>query len=183
MAEAVTQSFYAWETRGRGWMLADYPVSLEPPFRPLLLLPGVGPQRFAQIDDGKRPTIASLLIDEAKRFLAGEPKAEVLPVPYEEEAPFPAFERATRAVLRILVPADFVGRADVMAQLLSALSAALHPVSFELIGATGTVVLQIVCAESDCAGVQANLEAFLPELAVVGGDDSSSRNRSPHRLR
>jgi len=171
MAEAITQSFYAWETRGRGWMLADYPVSLEPPFRPLLLLPGLAPQQFARIDDGKRPTIASLLIDSAKRFFGGEPKAQPPPVPYEEEAPFPAFERASRAVLRILVPADFAFRADVMAQLLSALSAALHPVSFELIGAAGSVVLQIVCAETDCDGVRANLEAFLPELGVVGEND------------
>jgi len=32
--EVLTEQFYAWEKRGRGWRVGDYPVALEPPFRP-----------------------------------------------------------------------------------------------------------------------------------------------------
>ena len=34
VAELLTDQFYRWELRGRGWKLADAPVELEPPFRP-----------------------------------------------------------------------------------------------------------------------------------------------------
>ena len=170
IAEAITDSFYAWETRGRGWMLADYPVSLEPPFRPLFLLPQFAPDRCVRIDDGKRPTFASLLFEGARRLLRGTSQADA-PEPYEEEPPFPAFEGGPLAALRILVPANYVSRADVIAQLLSALSAALHPISFELIGAFGEVTIQIVCATFDATQVAAHIEGFMPEVAVIPGND------------
>ena len=34
-AVALTEGFYAWEVRGRGWDVYDFPVALEPPFRPV----------------------------------------------------------------------------------------------------------------------------------------------------
>ena len=34
VAELLTDQFYRWELRGRGWQLADAPIELEPPFRP-----------------------------------------------------------------------------------------------------------------------------------------------------
>ncbi len=34
VAELLTQQFYDWEIRGRGWTVYDAPVELEPPFRP-----------------------------------------------------------------------------------------------------------------------------------------------------
>lgn len=64
-AEIITQSFYAWEVRGRGWQLADYPVALEPPFRYCFVLPDLTAERTI-IDDGKRPTWVSALIDSVK---------------------------------------------------------------------------------------------------------------------
>ena len=32
--ERLTNQFYLWEQRGRGWLLYPYPVPLEPPFQP-----------------------------------------------------------------------------------------------------------------------------------------------------
>ena len=52
-AEAVSDSFYAWELRGRGWHSASYVVELEPPHRPFLLLPDAS----AADDDGAEPAI------------------------------------------------------------------------------------------------------------------------------
>jgi hypothetical protein len=170
LSDAVTESFYAWETRGRGWMLADYPVSLEPPFRPLFLLPGLAPDRFERIDDGKRPTIASSLLDGAKRLFSRTPPATETE-PYAEQAPFQAFERGPLTTVRILVPIDFALRPEVMAQLLGALGAATHPLSFELIGIASRVVIQLVCGDIDARDVRAHVEAFMPEAAVIPEDD------------
>ncbi|MEX8518786.1 MAG: type IV secretory system conjugative DNA transfer family protein [Leptothrix sp. (in: b-proteobacteria)] len=171
LADAVTESFYTWEIRGRGWMLADYPVSLEPPFRPLLFLPLLREEHATSIDDGKRPTFASALIDRAKRLLGGASRARAVATPFEEEPPYPAFPRGCLAPLRLIVPVDSDARPEVIGQLWSALSAALHPLSFEIIGAAGNVALQLVCADTDHNGVQTHLEAFLPEIAVTIDED------------
>jgi hypothetical protein len=59
--EALTQQFYDWERRGRGWQVWDFPVALEPPFRPFLghFISGrPGPVH----DDGRRPTFLSNLV-------------------------------------------------------------------------------------------------------------------------
>jgi hypothetical protein len=171
LADAITESFYAWETRGRGWTLADYPVALEPPFRPLFLLPQLTSDRLIRIDDGKRPTIVSFLIDSTRRLLSRTTAQAAPPEPYTEQVPFPALPGGSLSVLSISVPAGYAAHADAMAQLLSALSAATYPLAFELIGAAGKVTIQIVCADFDREQVRANIEGFLPDLAVTIEDD------------
>ena len=170
LSEAVTDSFYAWETRGRGWMLADYPVALEPPFRPFFLLPEHQERYVTPIDDGRRPTIASRLLDSARQLFAAPHVAAPVPL-FEEQEPFPALPPSELSVFRLSVPATYESSAAVMAQLLSALSAAVYPVSFELIGAGGEVTIQIVASSFDVDDVAAHIEGFVPEVAVTEGDD------------
>src|SRR5437867_797675 len=59
--ELLTQQFYAWERRGRGWQLWDYPVVLEPPFRPFLF--HYVPPRPVW-DDARKPTFLSALFEK-----------------------------------------------------------------------------------------------------------------------
>lgn len=184
LSEAVTLSFYAWETRGRGWIEANYPVALEPPFRPFFLihddLAGIG----ASIDDGKRPTFASQLV-AGVRSLFAPPAEAASTTAFEEQEPFPALESTSLSVLRLHVPADFASGSAVMAQLLSALSAAVYPVSFELIGVGGQVTVQIVCATFDVNDIAAHVEGYLPEIAVIPGDDRLAdawRERAVHAV-
>src|SRR5579864_5426662 len=60
--EALTRQFYEWEMRGRGWQVFDRPVALEPPFRPFFghFIPG---SPGAVVDDGRKPTFLSNLVD------------------------------------------------------------------------------------------------------------------------
>ena len=71
LPERITTSFYAWELRGRGWDIAEYPVALEPPYRPFFLLPEQGDLQSPPIDDGKRPTLLSNAIEQTRRFFSG----------------------------------------------------------------------------------------------------------------
>src|SRR5436189_6291743 len=51
--ESIARQFYEWERRGRGWQLFDFPVELEPPFRPFYFFePAKGPIT----DHGRAPT-------------------------------------------------------------------------------------------------------------------------------
>src|SRR5437870_10377219 len=60
--EALTDEFYRWELRGRGWQVWDVPVLPEPPFRPFYghTLPAI-PQR--PLDDARKPTFFGSLVE------------------------------------------------------------------------------------------------------------------------
>lgn len=171
--EALTASFYAWELRGRGWLVSDYPVVLEPPFRYCFLLPDHAPPNEV-IDDGKRPTFLSSLVSDIKDVLS--PKASVPKEreeePFEEPSPGSALPASDLVSLRISVPADYKVRPEGVAQLLRSLTTSLAPIAFEMIGQGGRVTLQVTCAEVDLGLVASQLEASFPEAVVVPGEDA-----------
>lgn len=171
LAEAVTASFYAWEIRGRGWWLSDAPVVLEPPFRECFMLPALAsPQRI--IDDGKRPTFLSSLVEGVRETLVGKPKiAEADEEPFEEPPPARAERPHSLVSLRITIPSDFRLRPEAIAQCLRSLSTTLSPVVFEIVGSAGKVAIQVTCAEVDVLLVESQLEASLPEAVVLKEPD------------
>lgn len=167
-AEMVTESFYAWEMRGRGWHIADYPVSLEPPYRPFFLLPDLE-HPSGPIDDGRRPTLLSSLVDAVVTLFKGNANSEV--APFEEAPPFPVLPAEQFVTLTVSVPPDFAAQADVLGKLLLALSTALEPLSFEIVGHGGEVSLTLTCGESDKAQVMETIAGYVPEATVTEGPD------------
>lgn len=173
-AEALTTSFYAWELRGRGWTLADYPVSLEPPYRPCFLLPGLQTAPH-MIDDGKRPTFLSSLIDRARTLLVEAPASSPSPPSFEEALPFPEFLRDPQTALVIRLPDDYDTSIEASQRMLRAFLASFEPVSFEMIGHQGTVSIQVVCSQSDAEQISEAISGYAPEVAVAPGDDLLAR--------
>ena len=172
-AERVAHSFSAWEIRGRGWQLADYPVELEPVFRPFFLLLGTVADGVV-IDDGKRPTIASSIISFArapiKALTSSTPSP---PAPYIEPSPYEASSPpGGLRFLSVTVPTDFKSASELTGQLLLALGTSLHPVTFELIGERGRVRLQFVVAGDEAAYATALLNSYFPEAFVSIGHDA-----------
>lgn len=170
LAERITERFYAWELRGRGWQTESYPVALEPPYRPCQLLPQYEPP--AKLDDGRRPTLLSSLIDRTRDFFFGEETASsVESEVFEEVAPHPAPERDPLVSLRLQVASDFASNSEVAARLLQALSASTQPISLEFCGCAGAVSMQIVCAASDVAHAEASIQGYVPEASALREQD------------
>lgn len=174
IAEQITESFYAWELRGRGWQVAPYPVALEPPFRYCQILPQYETPSIP-IDDGHRPTFLSSLFERALGRLSA-PALPALPapvdvVPFEERPPHQAELDDSLTTFRVLAAANHASNSEVAAYLLRALSTTLQPVSVELFGCAGTVSLQICCRSADREHVLSSLEGFVPEASVVPGAD------------
>ena len=169
-AEITTASFYAWEVRGRGWQVADYPVSLEPPVRPCYLLPGFA-RNDEVIDDGKRHTSFSILVDVfRKTFSSGGTKRPSVPDFKEPEpAEAPPFE--SLVALRLTVPHSFSAKLETTLRLLGALSASSGTLSFEIIGQDQNIIFQVVCRRSDRERVTAQFQAFVPEAGLVETED------------
>ena len=81
-AQQLTQQFYEWELRGRGWKCWDYPVILEPPFRPFLFH-----TLFQEpiTDDGRTEHEVTRAIKAIGRFLFRKRAvAQVIQIPEEE---------------------------------------------------------------------------------------------------
>src|ERR1044071_4902983 len=83
--ERISERFYNWEHRGRGWQVFEYPVPPEPPFVPF---PGHHLPETEAVDDGIRPTILSSLVQKLSRRLATRDKPPTdSDEPDEESAP------------------------------------------------------------------------------------------------
>lgn len=171
--EIITLSFYAWEIRGRGWTVAPYPVELEPPFRPFGILPDLSPS-YEVIDDGKRPTFLSSLVESVKgAFLPAPPPS--LPVPvssFEEPEPYPATDSPDWVSLRLLIPEKQDASPKVVRELLASLGTTLYPLSLDIVGSKDGVLMEIVCAETDQKEVEAQLLSFFPDVGVIAGEST-----------
>src|SRR5688500_14920867 len=85
-SDVITEQFYNWEKKGRGWSVYPYPVDLEPPFQPFLFH---FIQRGPINDDGRKPTFFSTLADRLLRRPVSSAKTDTAFVPPDEMEPEP----------------------------------------------------------------------------------------------
>ena len=167
--EYLTQQFFDWEVRGRGWLLWDYPVRLEPPFQPFV---AHGVPRSSIHDDGRRPGFFENLVGRFRPAAAKAPD-EVIPpgviIPGMWEAPLPeeddVYEVPTE--LHIGLPRDFTPKREGADQILLALSAARDTVAYEIVGRPDAIKVRLVARPSDQDFVRQQYEAYFPEIALV----------------
>jgi len=153
LTEHLTEQFYAWELRGRGWQEFPYPVVLEPPFRPF---PGYFLPRAE--DDGHRPTFLSRLFSPPRR-------EEEVP---EIEEPEPESFESDAALVECAVslPSETAVKAESAERFLLALSAAELPLAFEIVGLPESLKVQVVSRAPDAALLGNQLRAFFPEVSI-----------------
>jgi hypothetical protein len=155
LPERLTEQFYTWELRGRGWQEFPRPVALEPPFRPFpgyFLLPIK--------DDGHRPSFLGRLL------LPPQPVEEPQAVEEPEPAPFDTHEPLIDCVVSL--PREEAVKAESAERFLLALSGAELPLAFEVVGLPEELRVQLVSRSPD-AGLLANqLRAFFPEVSISG---------------
>lgn len=168
--ERLTKQFYAWEQRGRGWQVWPYPVSLEPPFRPFLF--HFLPPPTQTIDDGKRPTFLSSLVDRLKG-------KQTQPVAIQEweyfldddeiiEAEAEAWSDEDRIVeIHVALPPKITVSKDTAEQFLLSLSYCAKPVSFEVVGTSESIIVQLACFEQDKFQVWQQLQAHFPDSVLT----------------
>jgi type IV secretion system coupling TraD/TrwB family protein len=153
LAERLSEQFYAWELRGRGWQEFPRPVALEPPFRPFsgYFLP---PAR----DDGHRPGFLSSL------FASPRHEEETPEIEEPEPAHFLTDEFPRECVVS-LPPEKAVG-AETAERFLLSLSGAQFPHAFELVGLPGSLHVQLVSRPPDAGHCRNQLRAFFPEVSI-----------------
>jgi Type IV secretion-system coupling protein DNA-binding domain len=153
LAERLTEQFYAWELRGRGWQEFPWPVALEPPFRPF---PGyvLPPTQ----DDGHRPGLLG-------RLFAPRRPETAIPETLEPE---PEIFESGEALIECAVslPWDAAVKAESAERFLLSLSAAELPLAFEIVGLPESLTVQVVSRAPDQVLLPNQLRAFFPEVGV-----------------
>jgi len=181
--EALSRQFYEWERRGRGWLIHDHPVELEPPFRPFFFFE---PAKAPVTDDGRIPGFLS-------KFLGGsfeDKNGSLLSLSlqrsrnktreYEEylaeidEPEFCSHYLEDFREIRLLLPNardDGNIQKSVAEQLLLSLAYTSHPISFEIIGSAERIVIQFAASDKDAAQLKQQLAAHLPGCTLLENND------------
>ena len=170
LSEELTQNFYRWEKRGRGWKVYDYPVELEPPYEPFFHYISQKPA----LDDGRKETFFSkikeklknLLIEEEKKtetFSFEENLSEPLPEPFIKDSKLSFFE--------ITLPSQEILNFYEAEQFLLSLKHSNAPISFEIIGTFDGIFIQFSCQENDSFNLFEQLKAFFPEIIISETSD------------
>jgi len=162
--EALTEQFYAWEKRARGWRVSGYPVVLEPPFRPFFGHYLVG---RPAVDDARTPglfeTLIGKLLGNGKR---GVEEPCMVPDEEQEFDPEPFSYADPLVELGILMPAEAKLSREQAIQVVNALANGFDPVSFELVGTPESVSLQLVVTERDRAAAREHLKGYFPRVSI-----------------
>ncbi|MBD1363480.1 type IV secretion system DNA-binding domain-containing protein [Mucilaginibacter sp. ZT4R22] len=156
---SLTEQFYEWERRGRGWDAFGKPVQLEPAFVPFFghfVAGGI-------IDDGKRPGFLSrlkgCLAPKQAPAMAEAPEDEGIAVP-DDEGPPPL------AIYGVAIPKGYALKGETMERFLTMLALCREPVSFELIAERETFSIQVACSEDIAPFIHIQLSSYFPECAV-----------------
>ncbi|MFH1970875.1 MAG: type IV secretion system DNA-binding domain-containing protein [Patescibacteria group bacterium] len=169
LTEQLTTNFYIWETRGRGWQVWDCPVELEPPYEPFFHYISQLPQQKV-IDDGRKHTFLSSLTERFLKSLKGPPEIEVTPTVeqdiYYDLEPLPSTDTSDIKEIRISLPPKQRINIDNAEQFLLNLSYCSSPLSFEVIGTSDSIIVQLTCRESDILQVRQQIQAYFPEAAI-----------------
>lgn len=161
--DRLSEQFYRWELRTRGWQVAEHPVRIEPPFRPFTghFLP---PQPNG--DDGRRHTFMSGLLDRMGKAL-NEPEPQ-FPVGDEEAEPaLGSWERESCVELQLTLPRERKFAGEVFESLLLSLASAMEPVAFEIMGSSQETVVQWVCHPADESLIRRQVASRVP-CVVIG---------------
>lgn len=167
--EYLTQQFFDWEVRGRGWILWDYAVRLEPPFQPFL---GHGfPQTMIR-DDGRRPGFIENLMGRFRKSPVETPEevippGQIIPGVWEADPPEADNLEEMPVELRVQLPRDFTPKREGADQILLALSAARDPIAYEIVGRGDAIEVRLVTRASDQSFVRQQFEAYFPDIALI----------------
>lgn len=171
--EVLTEQFYAWERRGRGWQLWEYPVALEPPFVPFY---GHYAAPTPAFDDTRKQTAWSSLVERLRERIMGVSTASPSPVDLlvPELIPdvLPASYASSGLVeLQVALRPDSKISRDATEQFLLALSLSESPLSFEIVGLPESITLQIVAGANDQSLVRRQLAILFPEARLRATPD------------
>lgn len=165
--EQLSEQFYQWEKRGRGWQVFDEPIYPEPPFRPF---EGHYQPELPAVDDGRRPTFLSSLF---QNIVGNRTPESPAPPQIAEDEPEPQpLVRDSLVELQTSLPANLNIPKEAFEQFLLNLSLCHEPIAFELVGAEQRVTAQFAAHREDAPLVRRQLQAHFSEAVFQARENT-----------
>lgn len=166
LEQLLTEQFYRWERRGRGWQTWPYPVDLEPPFRPFF--GHFLTTNRTRVDDGRKHTFLSSLVERLAQGASSSGKSAEAEKDFESEAePEPDASTDEDLVEIEVVPGEkFVAEQHLSERFLLALSSQNSPIAFEVIGGAAGAGVVLAARRSDEGLLRQQTRAFFPDAAT-----------------
>jgi hypothetical protein len=161
ISEQATLNFYQWEYRHRGYYHFDTPVDIEVPYIPFYHTTSVD---TTVLDDGRVPSLFKSI-------------SNLLSPPKTKEEPQQEIEEVTPRLLEFGTQPSLVGLSVTFAkgteilpsrntEFLNMLTFSEHLLSFEIVGASDEIQIQIVCSDLDIGRVQSHFSAYFPAAII-----------------
>jgi len=161
LSEYLTEQFYRWEQRGRGWQYFEDPVCLEPEFVPFFFK-SAKPATKA-VDDGKVHSIFSLI----KSAFKSNPEPEVQEYTGYEQAQGQIFDcTEPLRIYAIAFPKGHKVDPETMQQLLLMLTYCQYPLSFEIVGSSSSIAMLLTCRQPDAGQMTSQVKAYFPDCNI-----------------
>ena len=161
----LTEQFYQWERRGRGWDVFPTVVELEPPFVRFSFKPA----HIASDDGVTRPSFWGAMkkaFSASAKPVALEDTGELVPLEYSPQG--------NLHILSISIPEGHDVEELEAEQFLLMISGCKYPVSFELLATSNSISVQFACREPDAAIVAAQLKAYFPKCIIESSNEPHS---------
>ncbi|MEM1141424.1 MAG: type IV secretion system DNA-binding domain-containing protein [Pseudomonadota bacterium] len=165
-AAELTEQFYAWDYRLRGYDVWPYPVSPEPAFVPFL--PDVDQHEVT--DDARSHTLLSWATQKVKDAVLGRAAPLPTPEPYftdEDYLPDLYAPSGELCEYQISLPRGIEYAPTRFEQLLTNLKSLRQPMAFEIIANEQHIVVQLACREFDAVLIEQHLEVMFPDAIVT----------------
>lgn len=167
LSEQVTEHFYQWETLGRGTVLFDSPVKLEPLYVPYTL-DEFYKQKY--VDDGKVPSLFSRIYSKTKELFAS---AEAVTEDEPQTVSLDHFDTRERELTGFRF--SFARGQDIspryVTEFLNTLSYTGHHLSFEIIATATDITIQLVGSSFDVQKAEHHFKAFFPQTIIEHIED------------
>jgi len=173
LIETLTKQFYDWERRGRGWYVFDVPIEIEPPYEPFY-------HHYASSqqvpDDGRYQSLVVRAIKKIVHFIAPpDPEISEPDEPYSCLArSSPSVEESDISEICITLPPDTEISRAASEQFLNGLRYS-QPLSFEIIGLSDSIFIQITCRKEDSRSIQNQLRAYFTDALLSEESNLISR--------
>lgn len=172
---ALTEAFYIWERRGRGWDVYPEPVDLEPPFRPFVFH-GVPREQAGRVrDDARKHTVLSSIAEAVKSAVvpsSGDGNAPAGELPWDgEPEPQPFNDTAPVSAMQLVLPEQLSVTPALAESLLLSFPRIPRPIAFEVVGSVDRVAVQLAARAPDVPDVRRQVRAHLPEAHIEDPED------------
>jgi hypothetical protein len=162
--ELLTAHFYEWEILGRGWLLGEEPVHLEPEFFPFAHYHNNTSQLK---DDGVSHTLLSKVVSAFKAKKPELRESRRVSLSYKL---YSFTERTPLRTFRLIISREAKMHRASAVELLIMLGYCELPVSFEIGATNEEIFIQFTCPERYASYLNSQIQAFCPGATTLEMD-------------